>query len=169
MRSVFTLVELMVVVAIVAVLAAIAIPQFYEMQLKSKFAEVEANTEALQKLTHAYLTQVGFEADGAYWSATCPTGNCPKVPAALPGKAPVPWTTGTYLDTIGFVPDGDVRGQYSILIAGGSPCTWGHVEGRSDIDGDSTPQAKWCCFTDEAFPMGTPVGICSLSGGIGEY
>ena len=40
LRREFTLVELMVVVAIVMVLSAIAVPAFYDMQMRAKQAEV---------------------------------------------------------------------------------------------------------------------------------
>lgn len=51
----FTLVELMIVVAIIAVLAAIAIPAFYEMQLKSKRAELPVNGDGITNAVDAYM------------------------------------------------------------------------------------------------------------------
>ena len=45
----FTLIELMIVVAIIGILAAIAIPNFLRYQLRAKFAELRTNVEAITK------------------------------------------------------------------------------------------------------------------------
>jgi type IV pilus assembly protein PilA len=45
----FTLIELMIVVAIIGILAAIAIPNFLRYQLRAKFAELKTNVQAIQK------------------------------------------------------------------------------------------------------------------------
>ena len=53
-RNAFTLVELMIVVAIIGLLASIAIPSFLELQLRSKRAELAPNVQAIKASEVAY-------------------------------------------------------------------------------------------------------------------
>lgn len=53
----FSLVELMIVVAIIGVLAAVGIPQFSKFQSKSRQAEVKTNLAALFTMQKAFHTQ----------------------------------------------------------------------------------------------------------------
>ena len=50
----FTLLELLVVVVIIGILAAIALPQYRMIVLKSKFAKVKANVQALTSSMHRH-------------------------------------------------------------------------------------------------------------------
>jgi prepilin-type N-terminal cleavage/methylation domain-containing protein len=54
MRRAFTLIELLIVVAIIAILAMIAVPNFLEAQTRSKIARGKADMRTIQTAVEAY-------------------------------------------------------------------------------------------------------------------
>ena len=118
-RKGFTLVELMIVVAIIGILAAIAIPNFVDMQYRAKRAEVPSNVDGIKTAELAYE---------ASFDAFVSTGDQP----GTVSKAQQPWPASTSFDTLGWGPDGDVRGSYMVSTG---PTDF-NVTGRCDVDGD---------------------------------
>jgi len=55
----FTLIELMIVVAIIGILAAIAIPNFRRFQLKAKSGEGKTNLAAIRTAEESYYSEFG--------------------------------------------------------------------------------------------------------------
>jgi prepilin-type N-terminal cleavage/methylation domain-containing protein len=53
-RKAFTLIELLIVVAIIAILAAIAVPNFLEAQMRSKISRVKADQRSIAMALEAY-------------------------------------------------------------------------------------------------------------------
>jgi type IV pilus assembly protein PilA len=64
----FTLIELMIVVAIIGILAAIAIPNFVKFQCRSKQSEAKGNLKAL------YVAQESYRAEFDTYLASCGGG-----------------------------------------------------------------------------------------------
>ena len=103
----FTLIELMIVVAIIGILAAIAIPNFLQYQLKAKTAEAKTNLGAIRTSLEAFAA----ENDEYLTAASQPSG---AVANATSTKATwnAPGTSGFTL--IGYQPAGPVYYRYGI-------------------------------------------------------
>ena len=99
----FTLIELMIVVSIIGVLAAIAIPNFLRYQMRTRATETLTHLKGIGTTEDAYYAE-----HGTYVSVTTP------VPATLPGTARVPWPGGTRFNIIGWAPEGGVVFQYAV-------------------------------------------------------
>lgn len=59
-RKAFTLIELLIVVAIIAILAAIAVPNFLEAQTRSKVSRVKADMRSIATAIEAYRVDTNY-------------------------------------------------------------------------------------------------------------
>ncbi|MEM3423748.1 MAG: prepilin-type N-terminal cleavage/methylation domain-containing protein, partial [Nitrososphaeria archaeon] len=62
----FTLIELMIVIAIIIILAAIAIPNYARMQDRAKISAVQSDMKSISTALEAYFTDWGQYPTGDY-------------------------------------------------------------------------------------------------------
>jgi type IV pilus assembly protein PilA len=100
-KKAFTLIELMIVVAIIGILAAIAVPNFIKFQCRSKQSEAKGNLKAL------YVSQEAFRAENDTYTSIA------DVAADLTGSNASARAAATNL--IGWIPKGSkLRYTYSV-------------------------------------------------------
>lgn len=79
----FTLLELMIVVAIIAILAAIALPSYQDYITRSKFQEATASLADLRvKMEQYFMDNRRYNATGVLGTCGIPGGLVPSVPQA---------------------------------------------------------------------------------------
>ena len=134
----FTLIELMIVVAIIGILAAIAIPNFLKYQLRAKFGELPTNVSALFKseesLRQSERQVPGLAAGvtGQFADLSVPT-TCDL--AATAGTSKHGWSSADIVaaNAIDWVVEGSTYGCYD-AVADGSNLA---LSAASNIDGDA--------------------------------
>jgi type IV pilus assembly protein PilA len=127
-ESGFTLIELMIVVAIIGILAAIAIPNFVKFQLRSKTSEAKVNLKAIVVAEDAYYAEFGTYVQ-----------NFPSA-LAVPNGRKYPWdnTVGSRagFDLVGWEPAGDVYYSYAVAVQLATPATTFSTDAQGDLDSD---------------------------------
>jgi type IV pilus assembly protein PilA len=170
----------MIVVAIIGILAAIAIPNFVKFQARSKQSEAKANMKAMFTAQKAFSAEkdrfsaltgeIGFSPERnnryAYFTGNAGTlevrATTLAVSAATDQK--ISFDVFKYTDPLVFVPasintlPGSVCGSFAAGIVG---TTWtGYANGQ--IDTDTTGFDLWSISTDSR--VLTPAGTCDQAG-----
>jgi prepilin-type N-terminal cleavage/methylation domain-containing protein len=139
-RQGFTILELMVVVAIIGVLASVAIPTFRSYQWKAKRSESFTNLGALAQTQKSYsaLNDVFFGV------ANAEPGSSLAAPNDVPSENQRPSTSidGAF-GPLGWVPEGQVYYDYDANVNGlaGTGCVCTNcftLTAYGNVDGDAT-------------------------------
>ena len=119
----FSLVELMVVVVVVGILAAVTTPAYINYIRRARIAEAKANLGSIK------LAQESYRAEYDTY-LTCTTAPAAYTPSSDPGT----WATNAGFTAINFAPSGPVYFQYSVTATGGTSFTATAV---CDLNGNS--------------------------------
>lgn len=123
-RTGFTFIELAIVIAIIGLLAAIAMPTWQEMQLRAKRTEPFIHLEAIATAEDGYH---------AAYDSYVNLANNPGSSLTKELRAFDPDASGW--PTLGYRPDGHIRCNYRAEAFGAG--TWFRVDANCDIDNDN--------------------------------
>lgn len=120
----FSLIELMIVVGIVGILTAIALPKWTLMQLRARRAEPRVNMNGISVAQQSYAAAFDLYVTGS------------SNPGSALGKHQRAWSEGEpgWTD-LGYRPDGLIRCNYATQAFGGN--TWFRVDATCDLDDDN--------------------------------
>jgi len=152
-RGGFTLIELMIVVAIIGILAAIAIPNFVRFQLRSKSSEGKTNLAGIRTSEESYFAEYGQYIGAAISPAAL------NVPASSKQNFVDAGAAGMNFNTIGWQPEGQVYFQYAVVV-GGTDYT---ADAAADIDANGVLQ-HWGYAHTITGVAPTVVGLLTCTG-----
>src|SRR5512136_2623159 len=91
-KKAFTLIELLIVVAIIAILAAIAVPNFLEAQVRSKVSRVKSDMRSIATALEAYAVDLSHYPPD-YFTGYPPVHLVPAYRELIPLTTPLAYMT----------------------------------------------------------------------------
>jgi type IV pilus assembly protein PilA len=142
-RRGFTLIELMLVVGIIGVVAAVAIPNFVMYQARSRRSEAYTNLSALAR------SQKAFQAErNEYHDSGLPFPDAALYNGGMLGAASMPWDAASQaaFSDVGWSPEGKVFYSYGAYTDAGQGLSCGGCDlcftaaAYGDVDGNGVVQ-----------------------------
>lgn len=145
----FTLLELMIVVAIAGILASIAIPNFLMYQARSKRSEAYTNLEGIRKVQLIYFTEFGafvmatpsplvsLTPDKQNWANSGDN----RFSSDLPGEG---------FELLGWIPEGATYFDYDTHAVAGASGPLFTAGAYGDVDGDGFLSVFMYVYPDQA-------------------
>jgi len=151
----FTLIELMVVVGIIGLLAAIAVPNFISYQARSRRSEAYANLAAIARLQTTHHAERGEFFEAGSWPDFVAHGGL--------GTRKMNWDAASEVAyaELGWRPEGQVFYTYD-TNTGATPCTCSTcftATAAGDVDDDDLNSAVMYVHP-ETTPEGVVTGEC---------
>jgi type IV pilus assembly protein PilA len=172
----FTLIELMIVVAIIGILAAIAIPNFIRYQLKSKQGEAKTVIGGLRTSLEGFRGEYDVYPNcarnpGGMLDATKEAWVMGACPTACTRANPAPCSGAPGYDCIGYQPTGSVYFDYQVAAAAAAGGWAFSASSIGDLDEDGMTAAFLYALDqdgDSAIDVPAPLG-CTVAPGMGDF
>lgn len=151
----FTLVELMIVVALIGVLSAIAIPSFINYQARSRRTEAYANLASIARAQKSFQAAKGY-----FHDSTLPYPD--PTPYGGLGATTMMWDSDSEdaFDELGWEPEGKVFYSYHVNTTNNCSCTLCFTAtAYGDVDSNSLPSAVMYVDPQRAAD-GSVIGVC---------
>lgn len=135
----FTLLELMIVVAIIGILAAVAIPQFMLYQTRSRRTEAFMNLQALATVQKSYHAE-----RDEFFETSLPYPDFTKYGGLGTDKMPWDAESQAAFSSLGWEPEGEVYYSYESNTSANCDATCDScftVSAFGDVDGNGSPSA----------------------------
>ena len=140
MKRGFSIIELLIVIAVIAILIGIALPQFRGMQEEGLIAQAKAELRTLKTAIESYYIHTGaYPTDSATWQTALTSASPIIVRAAL--TDPFTSTSAEYQLVYSTDPNGNYYAIYSVGTGGSATVT-----AVSDTTGDVTESASTCIY-----------------------
>ncbi len=147
----FTLIELMIVVAIIGILAAIAIPAFLEYMSKSKTTEANVQLRAIEEKVKIYWNEKAIAPTAGTVMPGAAGTACAGANGKIPRATQAAWfAAGTGWKDIGFHIDEDTLFSYT-MTGGAFPVT---VTAQADLNCDAVIGAATLVLANTAGNVG---------------